>query len=68
MIIATTISLAEIVWSMKNVELSSQLVGQQWVKSLKGLIQRPMLKMTLYACLTSLNFRIWYCAITSLNP
>jgi len=29
---------AEIGWPIKNEELSSQLVGQQWIKSLKGLI------------------------------
>jgi len=30
--------LAELGWPIKNGELSSQLVGQQWVKSLKGLL------------------------------
>jgi len=31
--------LAELGWPIKNGELSSQLAGQQWVKSLKGLIE-----------------------------
>jgi hypothetical protein len=31
--------LAELGWPIKNGELSSQLAGQQWVKSLKGLFQ-----------------------------
>jgi len=30
--------LAELGWPIKNGELSSQLAGQQWVKSLKGLL------------------------------
>jgi hypothetical protein len=29
--------LAKLGWPIKNGELSSQLAGQQWVKSLKGL-------------------------------
>jgi hypothetical protein len=31
--------LAKLGWPIKNGELSSQLAGQQWVKSLKGLYQ-----------------------------
>src|SRR5882762_7050085 len=34
--------LAELGWPIKNGELSSQLAGQQWVKSLKGLLLRQL--------------------------
>src|SRR5882672_3777544 len=49
--------LAKLGWPINNGELSSQLAGQHWVKSLKGLWVRAKILMNLSALLQTLLSR-----------
>jgi hypothetical protein len=64
--------LAKLGWPIKNGELSSQLAGQQWVKSLKGLRSFPenFSDQTLFGSLKKYMFLIPMCMVimTLMSP